>query len=57
MDDGNNGGQRYISIKGMKTNLLSSKALDRFILMGLTTANHDTKIMNMHIKRQEFECH
>ena len=38
MDDGNNGGQCCISIKGMKTNLLSSKASVRFTLMGLTAA-------------------
>ena len=38
MDDGNNGVQRYISIKGMKTNLLSSKYSGRFTLMDLTAA-------------------
>ena len=38
MDDGNNGGQCCISIKGMKTNLLSSKASVGFTLMGLTAA-------------------
>ena len=38
MDDGNNGGQYYISINGMKTNLLSSKASGCFILVGLTGA-------------------
>ena len=36
MDYGNNGGQRYISIKGMRTNLLSSKASGCFTLMGMT---------------------
>ena len=41
MDDGNNGGQCYISIKGMKTNLLFSKASGRFILMRLTYATDD----------------
>ena len=42
MDDGNNGGQSYISIKVMKTNLLSSKALGCFTLMGLTAATGET---------------
>ena len=41
MDDGNNIGQCYISIKGTKTNLLLSKSLVRFTLMGLTYANGD----------------
>ena len=41
VDDGNNGGQCYISIKGMKTNLLFSKASGRFILMRLTYATDD----------------
>ena len=36
MDYGNNGGRRYISIKGMKTNLRSSKASGRFTLMVIT---------------------
>ena len=39
MDYGNNGGQHYISIKGMKKNLLLSKSLVRFTLMVLTTEN------------------
>ena len=38
MDDWNNGGQRYISIKVTTTNLLSSKASGRFTLIGMTTA-------------------
>ena len=38
MYDGNNGGQRYISIKGTRTNLLSSKASGCFTFMGMTTA-------------------
>ena len=42
MDDGNNGGQRYISIKGMKINLLSPKASGRFTFMGLTAATSDS---------------
>ena len=42
MDDGNNGGQHYIIIKGMKTNLLSSKASGRFTLMWLTAATGET---------------
>ena len=41
MDDGNNGGQRYISIKGMKINLLSPKASGRFTFMGLTASTSD----------------
>ena len=36
MDYGNNGGRRYISIKGMKTNVRSSKASGRFTLMVIT---------------------
>ena len=38
MDNGNNGGHIYISIKGTKTNLLSSKALGCFTFMGMTDA-------------------
>ena len=38
MCNGNNGGQRCISITGMKTNLLSSKSLGCFTLMGMTAA-------------------
>ena len=38
IDDGNKWGQRYIIIKGMLTNLLSSKASGRFTLMGITAA-------------------
>ena len=38
MDDGNNRGWSYISIKGMRTNLLSSKASGNFTLMGMTDA-------------------
>ena len=41
MDDGNNGGHRYISIKVMKTNLIFSKASGSFTLMGLTAATGD----------------
>ena len=36
MDDGNNGGQHNIRKKGMKTNLLSSKASGYFTLIGMT---------------------
>ena len=36
MDDGKNGGQRCISIKGKITNLLFCKASGCFTLMGLT---------------------
>ena len=36
MDDGNNGGQSYIGIKGMRTDLILSKASGCFTLMGLT---------------------
>ena len=41
MDDVNNGGQSYISIKIMKTNLLLSKDLVRFTFMGMTAATFD----------------
>ena len=41
MDDGNNGGQRYISIKGMKINLFSSKASGLFTLVGPTVTNSE----------------
>ena len=41
MDDGNNGGQHYISIKVMRTNLLSSKASVCFTLMGVTAATSE----------------
>ena len=41
MDDGKNGGQRYIIIKGMKTDLLPSKASVHFTLMGLTTGTDE----------------
>ena len=41
MDDGNNGGQQYISIKVMKTNLISSKSSGCFTFMGITTVNSD----------------
>ena len=41
MDDGNNGGQPYISIKVMRTNLLSYKASGRFTLMGINAATCD----------------
>ena len=37
IDYGNNGGQRYIGIKGMETNLLLSTASIVFTLMGLTS--------------------
>ena len=36
VEDGNNWGHRYISVKVTRTNLLSSKASGRFIFMGLT---------------------
>ena len=38
MDDGENGGQCYIRINGTKKNLLSSKALGCFTLMGMNAA-------------------
>ena len=38
MDSGNNGGRCYKRIKGMRDNLLSSKASGRFKLIGLTAA-------------------
>ena len=38
MDDGNNVGQRCIRTKGIKTNLLLSKALGCFTLMGMNAA-------------------
>ena len=38
MDDGNNGGQRCISIKVMRTNLLLSKSSSCFTLMGVAAA-------------------
>ena len=41
MDDRKNGGQRYISNKGMKMNFLLSKSLGRFTFMGLTAATGD----------------
>ena len=41
MDDGKNGGQRYIIIKGMKTDLLPSKASVHFTLMGLNTGTDE----------------
>ena len=40
-EDGNNGGQSYISVKGTRTNLLSSKASDCFTLVGLSAANSE----------------
>ena len=42
MDDGNNGGQRYISIKVMKTDLLSYKALGSFTLIEMNDATGET---------------
>ena len=42
MEDGNNGGQSYISVDGTRNNLLSSKASGRFTLMGLTAATGET---------------
>ena len=42
MEDGNNGGQSYISIKGTKTNLLLFKASGSFTLMGITDAIGET---------------
>ena len=41
MDDGNNRGQRYISINVMNTNLLFSKVLGCFTFMGLNDATGD----------------
>ena len=41
MDGGDNVGQCYISIKGMKNNLLMYKASGSFKLMGLTDATGD----------------
>ena len=41
MEDGNNGGQRYISVKGTRKKLLSSKASGFFTLMGMNTATGD----------------
>ena len=41
MDDLNNGGQSYIIIKGMRTNLLSSKASGRFTLLGVTAETRE----------------
>ena len=38
MEDGKNGGQRYIIVKGSRTNLLLSKASGRFTLMGVNYA-------------------
>ena len=53
MDDEKNGGQIYISIKGMKTNLLSSKASGRFTLKGMTSETGETGlfiwILDTHI--------
>ena len=36
MEDSNNRGQRYISVKGNRTNLLLSRASGRFTLIGMT---------------------
>ena len=36
MEDGNNGGRRYIHLEGTRTKLLPSKSSGSFILMGLT---------------------
>ena len=41
MEDINNGGQNYISVKVTRTNLLSFKESDCFTLMGLTAATSD----------------
>ena len=41
MEDSNNWGQRYISVNGTRTNLLSSKDSSFFTLMGLTDATSD----------------
>ena len=41
MDDVKNVGQRYIRIKGTRTNLLSSKASGSFTLMGVTAATSE----------------
>ena len=41
MEDGNNGGQKYISVKGTITNLMLFKASGRFTLTGLTAATGD----------------
>ena len=42
MEDGNNCGHNYISVKGMRTKLLASKASGNFTLMGLTSATSET---------------
>ena len=42
IDDENNGGQSYISIKVMKNNLFSSKALSYFTFMGMTAATGES---------------
>ena len=41
MNDGNNGGHCYISIKGMRSNLLLYKYSGRFALMGMTAATSE----------------
>ena len=38
MENGKNAGHRYISVRGMRTNLMSSKASDCFTLMGIAVA-------------------
>ena len=42
MDDENNGGQHYSSIKVMRTNLFSSKAPSSSTFMRLTAATRET---------------
>ena len=53
MDDGNNGGQSYISIKGNRTNLLSSKSSGCFTFMEQTAATGEPVlcIFNLAAKR------
>ena len=41
MDGGNNGGQSYIIIKGIRTNLISYKAYGSFTFMGMTDATDE----------------
>ena len=38
MEDDNNVGQHYISVKGTRTKLMPSKSSGSYTLMGLTTA-------------------
>ena len=41
MEDGNNGGHRYISVKGTRINLMSSKSSGLFTLMGLAAETYE----------------